>query len=98
MKIQMLGMKIIKFPIPMCYNEEKTFVYSAEMRISDGDMRFLASLTRRVISPFDLEACTTTTSCPWKRRMVGWVKGSNDVASPLHAALNIPAPVTSKVN
>ena len=40
MKIQMLGMKIVKIPIPMCNREEKKIVYSAEMRISEGDPHF----------------------------------------------------------
>ena len=57
----------------------------------------LSSFTLRVMLPLCAVACTITTSLPEKRRILGSVNGSSDVASPLQAALNRPCPSTLKV-
>lgn len=46
----------------------------------------VASVTLSVIVPAVFVLRTTTTSCPPKSFICGWVNGSSDVASPLHAA------------
>ena len=57
-----------------------------------------AHLTLTVASPACFRLWTMSTSLPEKSRMRGWVNDSSEVASPLHAALNSPAPLTSKVS
>ena len=54
------------------------------------------SLTVSVSLPACWALRTTTTSCPWNSFIVGCLKDSSEVASPLHTASKLPAPVTSK--
>ena len=56
---------------------------------------FALSLTVSRMEPFLAPALTVTTSLPLKSFIVGFVNGSNDVASPLQIPWNVPAPLTS---
>ena len=55
------------------------------------------SLIFTLMSPAIFLLLTTSTSCPLNSFISGCVKGWSEVASPLHAATNFPAPLTSKV-
>ena len=62
------------------------------------DIFLVLSFTVSVSTPACLALRTTTTSCPLKSFIVGCLNDSSEVASPLHTASKLPAPVTSKSN
>ena len=58
----------------------------------------LGAVTFTWMLPGSVVPRTISTSLPLKSFMVGWVKGSNEVASPLQTASKRPLPLTSKVS
>ena len=73
------------------------FSYFVLMFIYFEILSFL-SVTFSVNVPASLVLLTTATTFPLNSFICGCVNGSSDVASPLHAAWNVPFPVTSNVS